>query len=230
VSQLEFKNLEKKFAGGFCLKSINFSFHTSGIYGILGANGAGKSTLFELITGQIDATSGHVVFHQENMRPDRYDLRKKMGYLPQIPRMPHWATGTELMSYVSRLYGCDRATADAALRRWDCENFKDKPLIRCSYGMQKRLALAVATVHDPELLILDEPFEALDILHIHSLNDYLIARRAAGKMTFLTTHIAEYALKLCDEIYIMKSGVLSKLTLEKSLPNDQKLKVIEQSL
>ena len=103
-----------------------------------------------------------------------------------------------------------RQTEDiqSILDYWDCGEYQRRPLVACSHGMQKRVGLAVASHHDPSLLILDEPFSGLDIFHIKALESLVLNRKKIGRMTILSTHIIPYAAKLCDRAYLMERGNL----------------------
>ena len=110
---------------------------------------------------------------------------------------------------------------------WDCDSYKKKPICLCSHGMQKRVALALATIHKPELLILDEPFSGLDLFHTKALKEYIKSRKEEKKTTLLSTHIMPYAIELCDEVYIIKTGKILKLEKWENYESNEKKDLLE---
>jgi ABC-type multidrug transport system ATPase subunit len=127
--------------------------------------------------------------------------------------LPRWVTGREILAYAARLYQLsepNKRVADAEAY-WDCASFAHAPLATLSYGMSKRVTIALATLHDPECLILDEPFSGLDLFHIKALDAKIAARAKAGKLTILSTHVAPYTAGLCDQVYIIEAGATRAL-------------------
>lgn len=228
---LVLENLVKSYHGStYCLGPLSLSLQTGEILALLGKNGAGKSTLFQLITGNLDPTSGSIGFGEETLRPDRFDLKRRMGYLPQHLELPRWVTGREILSYAISLYNLPdpKQTLERTLAYWDCMEFQHKPLAACSHGMQKRVALALATVHEPELLILDEPFSGLDLFHIKALTDILETRRHTGRTSILSTHVSHYAATLCHRALVLENGQASYLPLWESADTLQRITQIER--
>lgn len=206
---LKIEGLELEYpTSRFKLGPLSLAIKPKQVIGILGQNGAGKSTLFQMLTGNIRPDSGEVRIKDQLMRPDRPEVKRLVGYLPQALELPKWVNGQELLSYAIKLYQLDRADErrSEALSYWDSTHFAHKPLAACSHGMQKRIGLALATIHEPDLLILDEPFSGLDLYHIRSLQEMIRYRRERGQVTILSTHIAPYAAELCDEVTLIKSG------------------------
>lgn len=205
--------LSKKYSGGFCFAPASFSLHAGETVAFLGANGAGKSTLFQMLTGNSDPTSGSIYFLEQKLNPESFKLKQKIGYLPQHMQLPKWVTGKEILSYAASLYNI----ADPepyileTLKYWDCQGFMNKPLASCSHGMQKRIALALSTFHNPECLILDEPFSGLDIFHTKALENKIIERQNMNKTTIISTHIVHYVAKLCHRVFLVEQGKLGTM-------------------
>lgn len=197
----------------FQLGPLSLSLAKQRVVAILGQNGAGKSTLFQMISGNLRPNTGTIHISGQRMLPDRPETKRLIGYLPQSLQLPQWVNGHEILSYAIRLYELDQPEErrKAALNYWDCESFAKKPLAACSHGMQKRISLALATIHDPDLLILDEPFSGLDLYHIKALQDAIDRRRKQAKTTILSTHIAPYAARLCDEVIFLQSGQIQRI-------------------
>ena len=231
VLQIKIEKLRKKFKEGFSLDLGSFCFHPKTTSCIFGANGAGKSTLFQLMTGNLEADSGFVSYSQERMSFTKSELKRKIGYLPQEPHLPKWTTALELMNYMSHLYKVDEAgvRVKELLSYWDCIDFAKRPLGLCSHGMQKRVGLALASLHDPGYLILDEPFSGLDLLHTYALEKFIQTRNTSGKVTVLSTHITPYAANLCSEAFILKSGKMVAIENWGQFSYEEKLSFVRKS-
>lgn len=205
--------LTKSFDGGFQLGPVSLELGQGSTVVILGKNGAGKSTLFQLLTGNLDATGGEVRFGGAKLTPDRPDLKRKIGYLPQNPVLPKWVTGREILDYAAALQALPKADqrVEQSEAYWDCASYNKKPLATLSYGMQKRVGLALATLADPDLLILDEPHSGLDLFHVKALDDEILRRAKAGKATVLSTHVTAFAAAVADRVHVIAGGNLAPL-------------------
>ncbi len=210
---LEVKNLTKSFGEVWKLGPVDLTLAAGEVCALLGKNGAGKTTMFQILTGNMDAGSGEIRLQGNRLTPDVFQLKQKIGYLPQNPVLPRWASGEEILLYAAGLYEISgrQAFVDKLMEYWDCAYYRKKPLAALSHGMQKRVGLALASMHEPDLLILDEPHSGLDLFHIRALDELLVSRQKKQKTTIMSTHIAPYTAKLCDRVLIIESGVVSQL-------------------
>lgn len=228
--QIKAQDIQKDFHNGFSIKKVSFSLNGGTTVAFLGPNGAGKSTLFQLLTGNYELTAGKIWLEKEELTIDHVHLRKKIGYLPQDPRLPKWVSGIELLRYAASLHQLKnpQQIVQATLSYWDCDSFKNVPLEICSHGMQKRIGLALATIHDPHYLILDEPFSGLDMYHMHSLENTITARQKKGKLTIISTHIAPYVAKLCQKVFVIKAGKLDRIKDWETFDDTKRMHVIKE--
>jgi ABC-2 type transport system ATP-binding protein len=212
-TSLELNGATKAY-GDFTLGPISLAVGKGEVVAFVGKNGSGKSTLFQLLTGNADLSGGKIAVMGQNMTPDRYLLKRKIGYLPQHPVLPKWVTGAEVLSYASLLHRLPEPEVkiEESLKFWDCADYKQRPLGACSHGMQKRVCLALATIHAPPLLILDEPFSGLDVFHSKALEETIAKRRASDQITLLSTHIAPYTAKMCDRAFVLDNGRLEEFS------------------
>jgi ABC-2 type transport system ATP-binding protein len=203
----------KAWPRGFTLGPVNFQASPGETIAVFGKNGAGKSTFFELLTGSIDRTGGDITVLGHIMSPDAVEVRSRIGYLPQESRLPDWTTADEILSYAARVRGIrDIAdTVDQHLKKWDAFSWRHRPLIKTSHGMQRRVGLAVAMIHNPDLLILDEPFNALDIVNARVLESEIKRRGEAGQTTLLSIHSPLLAAHLCARAVLIQNGSLMKI-------------------
>ncbi len=232
MNDLNIKNLKKMHSNSFCLGPVNLSISGGTVQGIMGHNGAGKTTLFSLITGNLDASDGAVIFLNEKMTQENNTLKKKIGYLPQDLSLPEWLTTRDILVYAYNLWGLPKAEINEKIRErtefWDCQTYIDRPFASCSFGMQKRSALCLATLHDPALLILDEPFSGLDIAHVFTLEDYIAERKIKKQTTIFSTHVTQFVAKHCDSLSLMENGRLNDQSNWPSLNMMERIDCVEQ--
>lgn len=212
MSTLSLKDLTKQYHGGFAWGPVSIDVPAGSTVAVFGRNGAGKSTMFQMITGNLDRTSGVALWGEHKISPDAVDVKRRMGYLPQESDLPAWVTPEEILSWCAKLHQLDRKVIQESLERWDITSWSKRPLAACSHGMQKRVGLALATMHDPELLILDEAFNALDILHTRTLELLIRGRAKSGKTTLISTHTPLLAASLCDRAWIIEAGNIKTLS------------------
>ncbi len=210
---LSLNELSKSFSSsGFQLGPLTLDIKPGERLALFGKNGAGKSTLFQILTGHLGAESGEVRVFGERMKLDAHELKMRMGYLPQHLELPRWVSAHDIITYALKLHGLDEIAIirKQILERWDAVDYANKPLGACSYGMQKRVALALATLHKPDILILDEPFSGLDLYHIRTLED-LLAERTSEQITIVSTHVASHVAKLCERAATIREGRIEEI-------------------
>ncbi len=206
---IEAKNLTKRFGGIVAVDDVSFSITAGDIVGFLGPNGAGKSTTMRLLTGFLDADSGSVNICRHDINTERCAAQTCIGYLPEAAGgFPH-LTVREFLSFCGESRGIFRASlADAIDRTCDLVDLGaalDKPLKSLSKGWRQRAWLAQAILHDPPVLILDEPTDGLDPIQKEKIRD-LIRSVAADKAIILSTHILEEAEEVCTRAIVITGG------------------------
>jgi len=210
---LRLNELTKQFSqSGFHLGPLTLELKPGSRLALFGKNGAGKTTLFQLVTGHMPGDGGTIELFGQRMNVTSFELKKRIGYLPQHLELPRWVSAYDLITYALKLYEFTdlNQRRTAVLERWDAVSYANKPLGACSYGMQKRVGLALATLHNPELLILDEPFSGLDLFHIRTLED-LLAERTRDQITIVSTHVASHVAKLCERAIVIREGRLEEI-------------------
>lgn len=228
-STLKCIDLTRQVSEIFSLQSINLELFSGDNVALIGPNGAGKTTFFELITGNSDATGGEIQLNGQKFRPEFFALKKDMGYLSQDISLPLWVSPKELLAYSASLHGIanKKSAIDEQIALWQIEPYLNRPIASCSHGMKKRAGLAIALLHDPGLLILDEPFAGLDILHISSLKKVIKSRHENGRTSIVSTHILPYASELCNRAFTIKSGLIAEIQSWKDTPRDLQQKIVE---
>ena len=208
---IELINLTKKyrnqlFADSVCsIENLNLGFSSNKITGFLGHNGAGKTTTIRTLLGLTKKTSGNVLIFGKAI--NRQNIRK-IGYLAERNKFPQNLSPMEIMHFHNRLLGADKEKADieARLKELGLWTHRKKRIRQLSKGLSQRLAWGIATLHNPEIIILDEPFSGLDPLGRSQVKLWLLQQKSKGKTVILCTHEIEQADAICDEIVILKKG------------------------
>jgi ABC-2 type transport system ATP-binding protein len=207
---LEVQLLTKTYSGIPVVDRVSFSIQPGEILGYLGPNGAGKSTTVKMLTGLLDPTSGHILFHGQNIRQDLLAFQQKIGYVPEEPHLYPHLSGREYLQLVGRLRGLERRVLeprmDELIRLFGLWEDRHSALASYSKGMRQKILLSSALLHDPELLILDEPFSGLDVNAAMILRSLLKALAARQKMVLYSSHVLEVVEKVCNRVLILRKG------------------------
>jgi ABC-2 type transport system ATP-binding protein len=207
---LELRNLSKRFLGIAAVDSVSFTARAGEITGYLGPNGSGKSTTMKMITGLIEATSGEILFHGERIQRDPIAYKQRMGYVPEEPHLYAHLSGLEYLAMVGQLRGLSaKPTADridGLLRLLALHGDRHVPISAYSKGMRQKVLLSAALLHNPDLILLDEPFSGLDVgtgLVLRSLIQELAAR---GKVVLFSSHELATVERVCSHVVILHRG------------------------
>jgi ABC-2 type transport system ATP-binding protein len=207
---LEVRNLTKLYTGVTAVDRVSFEIHPGEILGYLGPNGAGKSTTVKMLTGLLEPTSGHIFFHGADIHLDLKSYQRRIGYVPEEPHLYPHLSGREYLQLVGRLRGMPRCILepkmDQLLRLIGLWEDRYSPLAAYSKGMRQKILLLAALLHDPELLILDEPFSGLDVNAAMILRSLLESLAARGKMVLYSSHVLEVVEKVCNTVLILRKG------------------------
>lgn len=208
---LKIENLKKVFGDLTAVNSINLEIFSGELFGLLGPNGAGKSTLISMIAGNLKSDSGKIYFHGKEVAAEDKKTRERVGVCPQS--LIYWKllTCNEQLVFIGNLYGLDKKAAERRsielLEKLGLDSKKNEIASTLSGGMQRRLNILLALVHDPEILILDEPEAGLDPQSRVLVRDF-IKSLARKKTVIFTTHNMDEADRICDRIAIIDRGSL----------------------
>jgi ABC-type multidrug transport system ATPase subunit len=218
-SLVEIEGVTKSFGEKLALKDVSFSVPPGQICGLLGPNGAGKTTLFRLLMGILKATQGRLFVDGLDAFEDRVGVKRLIGFLPDEPIFYSYLSGREILELSAAMHGLDpKATLDrlgptiARLRlSEDLGNYAED----FSRGMKKKLGLLLALLHQPKLLILDEPTNGLDVESTHLFYDLTLDLAAQGKTILFSTHLLDHVARLCSHAVIINEGrVVAKGSLD----------------
>lgn len=203
---LTINGVSKRYGDVVALDDVTFEVRPGELFGFVGSNGAGKTTTMRIVLGVLAADSGEV---RLDSRPVDLDVRRTIGYMPEERGLyPKMKVGAQL-SYLARLHGLSRSDADAAVARWTgrlgIAERVDDAVDALSLGNQQRVQLAAALVHDPKVLVLDEPFSGLDPVAVDVMSDVLIEKAETGVPVIFSSHQLDLVQRLCHRV-----GIISK--------------------
>jgi len=211
-TSIETRNLVKRYGDKVAVNNISFDVLGGEVFGFLGPNGAGKTTSIKMIVGLLQPTSGSIKVAGYDVQTQSMLAKASTGYVPDTPNLYAKLTGSELLRFVGDLYSMDRGQVahriDELLRMFDLSAVGDDTVDSYSHGMQQKASLAAALMHDPKVLILDEPTVGLDPKSARLIKDILRQLADRGAAVMLSTHILEIAERMCDRIGIINKGQL----------------------
>jgi len=205
-------DLVRRFGDFTAVDHVNLRVEGGQFFGFLGPNGAGKSTTIKMLTGLLAPTGGRIRVLNRDLASDPLEIKRRIGVVPEDLNLFERLTGAEMLAFTGRMYGlrrediAERASELLALMELDGE--PRKLVVEYSHGMKKKLSLACALIHRPEILFLDEPFEGVDAVASRTLKDLLSRLTARGLTVFLTSHVLEIIERLCTDIAIISEGRL----------------------
>lgn len=210
---LDVVNVSKRYTGDkLTVDNVSFSVDKGTIYGLLGPNGAGKTTLMQMIATLLKPTSGEIYINGYKAPRDTLQIHKLIGFLTTEVKLDPISTPNKLYNFFAELYEIpkqyikDKRQQD--FDRFGITPFADKRIVDLSTGMKQKVSIAISLIHEPPLIIFDEPTNGLDILTSKLVTDYLLELKSQGRTILLSTHIFSLAESLCDEIGILVDGKL----------------------
>lgn len=225
--QLHLENVSKSYGDQVILKNLTLRLKKGEIIGFLGPNGAGKTTLMKILTGYLTQWEGSVRFETHDLKKDPQSVQRQLGYLPENNPLYADMYVKEYLLFVGGLYGLTAMPIEDIAAKVGLEQHLDKKITTLSKGYKQRVGLAAALLHDPQLLILDEPTTGLDPNQLGEIRQ-LILDLGKEKTIFLSTHILSEVEALCDRVVILHQG---KIVLDESLQNlrAQEKQIVEVS-
>ncbi|MDQ3686124.1 MAG: ABC transporter ATP-binding protein [Acidobacteriota bacterium] len=205
-------NLVRRFGDFTAVDHVNLRVERGQFFGFLGPNGAGKSTTIKMLTGLLAPTTGQIRVLSRDLAVEPLEVKQRIGVVPEDLNLFERLTGAEMLAFTARMYGLKRADigerARELLALMELDGEPKKLIVEYSHGMKKKLSLACALIHQPEILFLDEPFEGVDAVASRTLKDLLARLTTRGLTVFLTSHVLEIIERLCTDIAIISEGRL----------------------
>ncbi|MBI3483707.1 MAG: ABC transporter ATP-binding protein [Acidobacteria bacterium] len=207
---IQTETLTRRFGELVAVDQVNMAVETGQFFGFLGPNGAGKSTTIKMLTGLLQPTGGNIRIIGHDLEKEPVEVKRRIGVVPEGLALFERLTGAEYLSFVGRMYGLDRKTAmQRGAELLDFMQLAERPkslVADYSHGMKKKLALAAAVIHGPQVLFLDEPFEGVDAIAAGTLKHMLNRMVDRGVTIFLTSHVLEIVERLCSHVAIIHKG------------------------
>lgn len=209
---LKIEHLTKTYGDKKAVDDLSLHIYPGEIYGFIGHNGAGKTTTLKACCGILQYDSGEITVDGVSMKQDPLGCKRKIAYIPDNPDLYEFMTGIQFLNFVADIFGVDAARRQERIRKYadDFEITADlnQPISAYSHGMRQKLAIISALIHEPKLIIMDEPFVGLDPKATHLLKELMRQMCSKGCAIFFSTHVLEVAEKLCDKVAIIKGGKL----------------------
>jgi len=207
---IQTESLTRSFGVLTAVDQVYLTVEAGQFFGFLGPNGAGKSTTIKMLTGLLQPSAGRIRILGHDLEREPIEVKRRIGVVPEGLSLFDRLTGAEYLNFVGRMYGLDSRTAgQRSAELLDFMQLNDRPktlVADFSHGMQKKLALAAAVIHGPQVLFLDEPFEGVDAIAAGTLKAMLNRMVARGVTIFLTSHVLEIVERLCSHVAIIHKG------------------------
>jgi len=207
---LEARDLTKRFNGIPAVDRVNFRILPGEVLGYLGPNGSGKSTTVKMLTALLDPTVGHIYFNGQDIRGNLIEYRKRLGYVPEEPLLYPYLTGREYLQLVGRLRSMPQGILDwkieELLNHFGLGRFRHSAISSYSKGMKQKVLISAALLHNPDVLIFDEPLNGLDVSSVLVFRNLLKSLAREGKIILYSSHILEEMERVCSSVLILFKG------------------------
>ena len=227
---LRIENLTKKFGDKKAVDSLSLHIEPGEIYGFIGHNGAGKTTTIKSIVGILKFDEGEILVDGMSVKENLIECKKKIAYIPDNPDLYEFMTGISYLNFIADIYNVSSQDRTERIKKYgDLLELTDdlaQPISAYSHGMKQKLAIISAWIHNPKLIIMDEPFVGLDPKSSHILKEMMRDVCDKGGAIFFSTHVLEVAEKLCDKIAIIKNGQLIKSGTMEEVKGDESLEAV----
>jgi ABC-2 type transport system ATP-binding protein len=204
------RGVSRSFGEIRAVRNLDLEIERGAIHGLLGPNGSGKSTTMKMVMGLLKPDSGKISVYDKDPQSDPRGVKRMIGYVPETPRLYEYLTGLEYLDFIADIYGVDPGVKEDRIREFlealGLEGREDEMMNGYSHGMKQKIALIGAILHEPRLLILDEPLGGLDPKSARIVKDLLHRLSGEGVTTIFSTHIMEIADALCDRISVLYMG------------------------
>ena len=229
-NMLQIKNLTKRYGDKLAVDNLSLHIMPGEIYGFIGHNGAGKTTTIKACTGILNFEEGDILIDGVSIKEKPLECKKQMAYIPDNPDMYDFMTGIGYLNFIADIFGVPEEVRDELIDKYaDAFEIKDnlgQLVSEYSHGMKQKLAIITAWIHEPKLVIMDEPFVGLDPKASHILKQMMRKMCDDGGAIFFSTHVLEVAEKLCDKVAIIKGGRLIKAGIMEQVKGDESLESV----
>ena len=227
---LTIQHLTKRYGEKKAVDDLSLHIAPGEIYGFIGHNGAGKTTTLKSVVGILQFDEGEITIDGHSIKAEPLACKRELAYIPDNPDLYDFMTGIKYLNFVADIFGVGAAERQARIRRYaDAFELTDdlaQPIAAYSHGMKQKLAIIAAWLHQPRLIIMDEPFVGLDPKASHLLKGMMREVCDNGGAIFFSTHVLEVAEKLCDKVAIIKGGKLIRSGTMEEVKGDDSLEEV----
>ena len=227
---IEIKNVTKKYGEKNALLNISFTINDGEIFAFIGHNGAGKTTLIKAIVGIHEFDSGDILINGKSIKENPVECKKQMAFVPDNPVLYENMKAIDFINFICDMYEVSlerrKINIEKYAKMFDMENNLNDIISSFSHGMKQKVALISALSHDPQILIMDEPFVGLDPKAVFDIKEIMKEMIKEGKIIFFSTHILDVAEKLCSRVGIIKKGELIKVGNMEEIKGDKSLEKV----
>ena len=224
---LSISHLTKKYGENVAVDDLSLEIKNGEIYGFIGHNGAGKTTTIKAVVGILGFEEGEIQIDGISIMKDPIACKKKIAYIPDNPDLFDYMSGIKYLNFIADVYGVSAEERQERIRKYadafELTSDLAQPINAYSHGMKQKLAIISAWIHQPRLIIMDEPFVGLDPKASHILKQMMRELCDDGGAIFFSTHVLEVAEKLCDKVAIIKNGKLIKSGTMEEVKGDSSL-------
>lgn len=227
---LKISHLTKKYGDVKAVDDLTLEINPGEIYGFIGHNGAGKTTTLKSVAGILGFDEGEIFIDGVNIKTDAVGCKKKIAYIPDNPDLYDFMTGIQYLNFIADIFCVPSGERNEKIRRladtFELTSDLSQPISAYSHGMKQKLAVISAWIHEPKLIIMDEPFVGLDPKASHILKEMMREVCNNGGAIFFSTHVLEVAEKLCDKVAIIKDGKLIRHGTMEEVKGDDSLEEV----
>jgi len=228
---LKIENVSKSYDGKKnAINKINLIIEPGDIYGFIGHNGAGKTTLLKTIAGIIDFDEGVISIDGFSVKDDPMEVKKRIAYIPDNPDVYENLSGIQYLNFIANVFDVDLTTRNDLIDKYatmfEIQNVLNNPISSYSHGMKQKIVVISALIHQPKVLLLDEPFVGLDPKASYQLKEIFKEMCDKGSLIFFSTHVLEVVEKLCNKVAIIKQGEIVAKGETHSIIKDESLEQI----
>jgi ABC-type multidrug transport system, ATPase component len=227
---LNISHLTKKYGDKVAVDDLSLEIKNGEIYGFIGHNGAGKTTTIKAVVGILGFENGEITIDGLSIKTDPLECKKKIAYIPDNPDLFDYMSGIKYLNFIADIFGIPAAERQEKIRKYadlfELTGDLAQPISAYSHGMKQKLAVISAWLHDPKLIVMDEPFVGLDPKASHLLKEMMREHCDKGGAIFFSTHVLEVAEKLCDKVAIIKQGRLIKVGTMEEVKGDDSLEEV----
>lgn len=228
---IEIKNVSKSYDGKVkALNNISFRIDNGEIFAFIGHNGAGKTTMIKSLVGILDFDSGDILINGKSIKKEPIECKREMAYVPDNPDLYENMTGLDFINFICDMYDVSledrKANIEKYSKMFEMDGKLGSDISSFSHGMKQKVALIAALSHNPDVLIMDEPFVGLDPKAVFDMKEVMHKMAKDGKTIFFSTHILDVAEKLCDRVAIIKKGEIVKIGKMKDIKGDETLEQV----